>query len=260
MKPAFKRAGFLFYYMSSEKNNWYETWFNTPYYHTLYCNRNTNEAEDFIKNVITFLKPEANSKFWDLACGKGRHSLTLSEMGFSVTGTDLSEENIKYASKFENEHLHFYRLDMRSPFRINYFDYVFNLFTSFGYFEKKSDDLKVFRSVYNSLKPGGKFLFDYINGKKALTKLIKEEEKSINGIHFRIQREFNNGRVNKRIEVTDGDQKMTYNESVKLFTPEELKSYAQVAGFNFIRVFGNYQLNDFDENTSDRLILLFEKR
>ncbi|MCD6068753.1 MAG: Methyltransferase type 11 [Bacteroidetes bacterium] len=255
----FEKIGFLFY-MSSEKHSWFKTWFDTPYYHTLYCNRNNNEAEAFIENIISYLQPDPGSKFWDLACGKGRHSLTLSKYGYQVVGTDLSEQNIEYASQFENDHLQFYKLDMRSPFRTNYFDYVFNLFTSFGYFEKKTDDIKVFTSVYNSLKPGGTFLFDYINGTKAIKNLVKREEKEINGIRFCITKEYIKGRVHKNIDIRDGEKELHFSESVKLFTRDELMEYAKKVGFSCEKTFGNYQLDGFDEQSSDRLILLFEKK
>jgi hypothetical protein len=39
-----------------------------------------------------------------------------------------------------------------------------NLFTSFGYFLKSRDDLKVLLGAARALKPGGFFLLDIING------------------------------------------------------------------------------------------------
>ncbi|MFN3940966.1 MAG: YkgJ family cysteine cluster protein, partial [Chitinophagales bacterium] len=82
----------------------------------------------------------AVSKILDLACGKGRHSIYLNQLGYDVTGADLSENSIKEASKFANEKLHFKVHDMRIPFEEKY-DAIFNLFTSFGYFENDADNL-----------------------------------------------------------------------------------------------------------------------
>jgi len=42
---------------------------------------------------------------------------------------------------------------MRNPIDADPMDAVFNLFTSFGYFDNENDDKKVFQSVYNALKP-----------------------------------------------------------------------------------------------------------
>ena len=116
------------------EKDWFESWFDSPYYHLLYSNRDEREADLFIKNLINYINPSTKSKILDLACGKGRHSKVLADLGFDVTGIDLSENSIVSAKKMENESLHFYTHDMRFPFRANYFDYTFNFFTSFGYF------------------------------------------------------------------------------------------------------------------------------
>ena len=110
-------------------NEWFEDWFDSPYYHLLYKNRDYSEAESFIDNLISFLKPEEGSRFLDLGCGKGRHSIYLNKKGFDVTGIDLSENSIAAAKEFENEQQNFYVHDMRKLFRTNYFDCVVNLFT-----------------------------------------------------------------------------------------------------------------------------------
>ncbi len=245
--------------MTAEKNKWFETWFDTSYYHTLYFKRDNKEAEDFISTLVKHLKPEPNSKCWDLACGKGRHSITLNKHGLSVIGTDLSQQSINYANQFEKDGLEFYRLDMRSPFRINYFDYVVNLFTSFGYFEKRSDDIKVFKSVYDSLKHGGSFVFDFLNGSKILDCLVKNETKEIEGIQFTISKEFVDGRIQKRINIKDGDKDLNFQESLKIYSKEEILSYAASVGLVCKEIFGSYKLDPFDKEQSDRLILIFTK-
>jgi SAM-dependent methyltransferase len=102
-------------------------------------------------------------KILDAACGKGRHSIYLNSQGYNVTGIDLSAKSINEASKFENDSLSFFEHDIRLPFRINYFDSVFNLFTSFGYFQKHVDNMACLSNFFNALKPGGYFLFDFLN-------------------------------------------------------------------------------------------------
>ena len=113
---------------------WFKDWFNSPYYHNLYFKRDENEAAAFIDNLVNYLSPAPGSKMLDVACGRGRHSIQLAAKGFDVTGIDLSEDSINYALQFEKDNLHFYQHDMRLPFRINYYDFAFNFFTSFGYF------------------------------------------------------------------------------------------------------------------------------
>jgi len=114
---------------------WFQHWFNSPYYHILYQQRDHAEAEFFIDNLCAYLKPAANARLFDIACGRGRHSIYFNSKGFDVTGIDLSIASIKYAKQYENKQLHFYVHDMRYLFYVNYFDIALNLFTSFGYFE-----------------------------------------------------------------------------------------------------------------------------
>nr|MCU0349019.1 methyltransferase domain-containing protein [Saprospiraceae bacterium] len=121
--------------MENGKSDWFKNWFNSPYYHLLYKNRDEQEAKNFIDRLLTELRPLDGATVLDLACGKGRYSRYLASKQYKVTGLDIAEESIRFAQQFENEHLSFFQHDMRLPYRINYFDYIFNFFTSFGYFE-----------------------------------------------------------------------------------------------------------------------------
>ena len=88
-----------------ETNTWYESWFDTKYYHILYKDRNYREAQVFMDNLTHYLNLPEKAKVLDLACGKGRHSIYLNQCGYDVIGADLSEENILHCKKFENDHL-----------------------------------------------------------------------------------------------------------------------------------------------------------
>ncbi|MGZ3863060.1 MAG: class I SAM-dependent methyltransferase [Bacteroidia bacterium] len=238
---------------------WFESWFDSPYYHLLYGKRDEKEAGFFIDNLLKKLNLPSKARCWDLNCGKGRHSVFLNKKGYEVIGTDLSEESIKYALQFENEHLHFYRHDMRNLFYANYFDAVFNLFTSFGYFRNKFEDEKVFQSVYNALKPGGTFVLDFFNAAQVLTCLRELEEKNINGVTFTLKKKIENNTIIKEITVNDNGKISLFKEEVKIFTHAELVLLGEQAGLTFKNTFGNYNLDTFVQDKSERLILIFEK-
>ncbi|MGY0426901.1 MAG: class I SAM-dependent methyltransferase, partial [Polaribacter sp.] len=142
--------------------DWFTDWFNTPYYHILYKDRNNTEAQLFIKNITTFLALPKGSHILDIPCGKGRHSVFLNSLGYKVTGVDLSENNILYAKQFEKEDLHFKVADMRKAF-VKTYDTIFNLFTSFGYFENDSEDILILKNIKDRLKKNGSFVFDFLN-------------------------------------------------------------------------------------------------
>jgi 2-polyprenyl-3-methyl-5-hydroxy-6-metoxy-1,4-benzoquinol methylase len=78
---------------------WFKDWFNSPYYHQLYFQRDDKEAAAFIDKLIGHLQPPAGSRMLDVACGKGRHSIQLASKGYDVTGIDLSADSIREAQK-----------------------------------------------------------------------------------------------------------------------------------------------------------------
>ena len=66
-----------------KNKDWFVSWFDTEYYHTLYKHRDDTEAHDFVKNLVSFLKLTQNDTILDLACGKGRHAIYLNQLGFN---------------------------------------------------------------------------------------------------------------------------------------------------------------------------------
>lgn len=242
------------------QNEWFSSWFNTPYYHILYKHRDYSEASLFIDNICDYLKIDEDAVCWDLCCGKGRHSMYLNQKGYRVIGTDLSEASIQEANKHSSLSLEFYTHDMRSVFRTNYFDVVFNLFTSFGYFDKEIDDLNVFKSVFKSLKPNGIFVFDFLNAAYVSKHLVTFEEKIIDGITFQISKTIENNTIIKQIKFSDKNVNYQFEERVKAFSKNYFKKLADECGFKIIHEFGNYQLESFDEQSSPRLILTMQKQ
>ncbi|MBI1227642.1 MAG: methyltransferase domain-containing protein [Bacteroidetes bacterium] len=243
-----------------ETNNhteWFKDWFNSPYYHLLYKNRDEQEAKNFIDRLLMVLNPAANSTVLDLACGKGRYSRYLAEKGFYVTGLDIAEASIKYAQQFENEHLSFFQHDMRQPYRINYFDYIFNFFTSFGYFETEKDHLKTVVNIGKGLHINGKFVLDFFNSKKVIANLQPVEEKKVGNVYFHIHRSLDDqGYILKNIQFEDNGEHFDFTERVRAFTLQEFRTLFRMAGMKIAQTYGCHELSPFDENTSDRLILV----
>ena len=83
------------------------------------------------------LEPAPGAAMLDLGCGSGRHARSLAARGFAVTGIDLSAASLALARQQAGPAVRFIEQDMRVPFGRRAFDYVFSLFTSFGYFEDR---------------------------------------------------------------------------------------------------------------------------
>lgn len=236
--------------------NWFETWFNSPYYHILYKNRDHEEAERFISNLLAVLKPSTKAKILDLACGKGRHALFLHKLGYDVVGTDLSESSIKWAKQFEAERLKFFVNDMRQTIKSSKFDCIFNLFTSFGYFYNSDDNLKVLIAANQMLKKNGCLVIDFLNVHYIKQHLISKETIEREGIVFHISREINNGMIVKTIKFNDHNKSYKFMESVQAFTVEDFEFLLSKSGLFIHKIYGNYNMEDFNIEDSDRLILI----
>lgn len=242
--------------MKKEKDNWYASWFNTPYYHLLYKDRGHREAALFMNTLTNHLNLQKNDSILDLACGRGRHSKYLYKQGFDVTGVDLSRESIEYAKQYEKPKLHFDVHDMCLPYP-KQFDAVFNLFTSFGYFENEIDNLRTIKAIKEELKPNSYGVIDFLNAELVIKNLVPSERKKMGNIVFHIEKYVEDGYILKNIRFTDDGIDYHYVERVKALTLEDFKLYFKEAGVNLKSAFGDYKLNNFDRNTSERLILIF---
>ena len=240
---------------------WFKDWFNSPYYHQLYFTRDENEAGAFINLLIDHLNPPNMSEMLDVACGKGRHSFQLADKGFTVTGIDLSEDSIREAKKNESNNLEFFVHDMRLPFRINYFDYAFNFFTSFGYFKTRREHDNAIRTIAQSLKPDGIFVMDYLNVHFAEDHLIHKSEKQVEDINYFITKWFDETHFYKKIVVEDDNLKepLEYTEKVAKFTLGDFTEIFAYQGLQIQEVFGDYQFNDYDVRHSPRMVMIAKK-
>jgi SAM-dependent methyltransferase len=241
------------------KDCWFRDWFDSKYYHLLYNKRDDAEADFFITNLVKHLELKPGALLWDLACGKGRHTIALAKKGFFVTGTDLSKNNIELALAHKEPNTDFFVHDMRRPFRINYFDGVVNLFTSIGYFEDYKDNFTVFKNVHSALKPGGLFVVDFFNATKVKNSMKPEYIEQRGDITFHITKRIEKNVIYKKINFESHSQKYEFEETVTLLEKKDFEKFASESGLTLHEVFGNYSLESFEPNSSDRLILIFKK-
>lgn len=241
---------------------WYKDWFNSNYYHLLYQHRDEEEALQFIQTLIQYLHPPAGATMVDVACGKGRHSKVLADMGFDVTGIDLSAASIEEARKEESDNLHFFQHDMRLPFWMNYFQYAFNFFTSFGYFRTRREHDNAIRTIAQSLKKEGVFVIDYLNVHYTEERLEKTFTTTIEGITFHITKWQDEDHFFKQIQITDAANsapKHLYTERVAKFSLGDFTDMLSYQGMQVQEVFGDYHLGHYDVKRSPRMIIVARK-
>lgn len=241
------------------EKEWFAEWFDTPYYHILYKSRDENEARDFIERLVNELELDRKAKVLDLACGKGRHSITLRELGFTVLGVDLSANSIETANKSSKDGLSYAVQDMREPLSEK-FDHIFNLFTSFGYFDDISDNERVVKSMHHMLNSNGLLVIDFMNAARVFERLVPNEIKTEEGISFNIDRHTDGKHIYKRIRFHADGNDHDHTERVQALLLSDFQRLLESNGFEILCTFGDFKLNDFNESESDRLIIVARKK
>ena len=242
-------------------NEWYKNWFESSYYHKLYFERDETEAGIFIDKLLHYLKPEQNSRILDIGSGKGKHSKIFAEKGFNVTGVDMSVDNVQYANQFQDQNLHFYLHDIRLPFWINYFNYAFNLYTSFGYYATRREHDNAVRTIASSLKPSGVVVFDYLNTHYAEENLVHNEVKVIGETTYEIHRWHDDTHFFKKMIITDPHEEapLTFTEKVAKFSLGDFNDMLSFNKMQITDVFGNYNLEAYDVSKTPRMIIAAKK-
>lgn len=243
--------------MSNTTETWYSSWFDTPFYHILYKDRDDTEAHAFMDTLTDYLNLPENGTVLDLACGKGRHARYLNKIGYNVTGVDLSENSIAFAKQFENHRLHFEVHDMRLPYKKE-FDAVFNLFTSFGYFDKEEDNLSTIKAIKADLNEFGFGVIDFMNSEFVIDNLVPEETKTVDGIIFNLKRYVKDGYIIKDIVFEANGKPYAFQERVRGLTLSDFEALFEQADVYLLDVFGDYKLSKFNAKTSERLVMIFK--
>jgi SAM-dependent methyltransferase len=244
------------------KKGWFSDWFNSSYYHTLYQHRDDTEALQFIDNLLGYLKPLPHATMLDIACGKGRHSKALFDAGYDVTGIDLSPASIEAASNMNTNGLQFFCHDMRETFQANYFDYAFNFFTSFGYFDTHEEHQLAISAMAANLKQNGTLIIDYLNVGLAEETNDNDAIIQMDQLVFHTKKWQDDLYLFKEIKVVDAishEVMGIFEERVRKYNLQDFIVFMQKAGLQIMATFGDYQLNVFEPERSDRLILVAQK-
>ncbi|MBO2532940.1 MAG: class I SAM-dependent methyltransferase [Thermoactinomycetaceae bacterium] len=236
-------------------SEWFEESFGEDYL-LVYRHRTMADAEDEVDAIVEWLDLSPKDHILDLCCGTGRHSIALARRGYRVTGLDLSETLLSHAVALSKGlPVRFVHGDMRSlPFSKEMFDVVLNLFTSFGYFVEDRDNERVLAEIRRVLKPGGRFLIDFLNRPAVLRSLVPVSEREEDGVKIREERWIEGDVVCKRIFVSDARGERRYEERVKMYSRDQMEEMMRRAGLSVQQVWGDFEGNPHTER-SRRMII-----
>ncbi len=245
--------------MSEPRRPWYEEAFNREYLE-VYAHRDEEDARRALRLFEEQGVIRPRDRILDLACGDGRHSLMLCRRGHRVVGLDLSHELLLEFRLSGDCDVPLVRGDMRHvPHREGVFDVVLSLFTSFGYFEDDEDDWQVIREIARVLRPGGRFVLDFLNELRVRAELRPHSERELaSGVHVTESRRIDadRRRVVKTVELRRGGELLRrWHEAVRLHTRLEIERTLHDSGLTQVRAFGDFDASPHSES-SPRLILM----
>ncbi len=242
------------------RNEWYH-WFTSPYLQALYGTVSYPGREQFLSRLMDRLKPAPGSLLLEAGCGWGETAKLIAGFGFDTTGTDLSAISIERAKKMETETLHFYLHDLRLPFWSNFYDVAFNLYANFGFFDTQRENANALRTIAGSLKPGGVFVLDYFNTPYYERYPVTDDQQLVEGVTYNMSRWNDEDFFHSTILVNDParNEPIQFTQKKAKYTAEGLTSMLALQGLKTESVFGDYELNAYDVNTSPRVIILARK-
>ena len=244
---------------------WYENdRFWRVYRDELFPARKLEATGEEVERILELLELEPPAEVVDLCCGPGRHVVELARRGFTVTGVDLSPEYLESARESCREasvDVELVCADMREFVRPRYFDAVINMFTSFGYFEDRADDLRVVQNLHTSLRPGGRVLID-TKGKENLARLFQPRawHETEDGSIFLEERQLseNFSWIESRWIKIRGTDREEFTISHRLYSAWELEGLLREAGFDTVRIYGSLAGAGYDHEAK-RLVAVAEK-
>ncbi len=243
---------------------WFEDerfWVDT--YPFMFPDKRFEQAAEQMEKLLELTKFEPCDVL-DLCCGPGRCSLVLARKGFRVTGVDMTAfllDKAREKAAHEELAIEWVQEDMRLYKRVEAYDLVINMFTSFGYFDRKEDDLVVLRNIFDSLKPGGHLVIDLV-GKEMLARGLQptSSEKLPDG-RMMIERHhiFDDwSRIYNEWIILDKENIKTFTFYHTIYSGQELKARLVRTGFTEIKLYGDLDGNDYDQD-ANRLIAVAKK-
>jgi SAM-dependent methyltransferase len=192
---------------------------------------------------VLSLSGVSGGRVLDLCCGPARHAAILVQKGFGVTGVDNSDFMLNKArERTAGTPIELLRGDMRDFLRPEAFDLALSLFTSFGYFESRDEDLAVLRNVRTSLKKGGIFVIDvtskeYVVSQGCATRWEPWPDGKLQVSHYDVLPGW--GRLRVEWVLIDGERARRFTFEHNLYSGQELLALLERAGFGDVRLFGN---------------------
>jgi len=220
---------------------WVEDLFDGPYAgHSLELAEDSERNEREAAFIIGELGLEPDERVLDLACGHGRHAMYIAPKVGSLLGIDRTRAYLEYATNWSQglglANAEFVLGDMRELDYEGEFDAAYNYFTAWGYWDDETN-LDILRRVCHALKPGGRFLLEFIHRDALMRRWSPKNWRQIDDALLLEEStfDFTTGRsINRRTYLRNNER---HEILIELYMPTAdalMRLFAQ-AGFTAIR-------------------------
>ena len=234
-------------------SEWFEEFFNGLYQDVLPKQFDPGRSVEQARTVKRLLKVRKGQCVCDLACGHGRLTIPLAQMGLEMTGLDLTAAFLKKARRFARQNgvdIRFIHRDMRDIDFQSQFDAVFNWFTSFGYFNDR-ENLDVCKRVYGALKPGGRFLIESLNQSWLLVHWRPTLKQTLGEVAITTCNRWNarRGTAVSTWTFQKGDVTESHRITVRIYNGAEMRRLLRQAGFRDIQLYTHRPIGRFTRHS-----------
>jgi SAM-dependent methyltransferase len=249
---------------AKRKKEWFDDdSFWRELYPFMFPEKRVADADEQVAKALALTKPPGKSVL-DLCCGPGRCSIALAKKGFRVTGVDKTTYLLNKArakAKAARVNIEWVREDMRDFVRPASFALVLSMFTSFGYFDDRQDDMTVLQNMFTSLQPGGACLIEVL-GKERLAKILQPTISTVlPGGTLMVERHeiFDDWtRVRNEWLLIRGGRAKSFNFHHTIYSGQELRDRMERVGFVAVKLHGNLDGDAYGPN-AERLVTIGHK-
>ena len=250
---------------AKRKKEWFDDdSFWRELYPFMFSEKRVADADGQVAKALALIKPPGKSVL-DLCCGPGRCSIALAKKGFRVTGVDKTTYLLKKAraqARTARVNIEWVQEDMRDFVRPASFALVLSMFTSFGYFDDRQDDMTVLQNMLTSLQPGGACLIEVL-GKERLAKILQPTISTVlpDGTLLVERHEIFDDwtRVRNEWLVIRNHRLKSFKFHHTVYSGQELRDRMERAGFVGVNLYGNLDGDEYGPR-AERLIAIGRKR
>ena len=242
------------------------------YYDVMHQHRNYSQECQFADSLIQRYR-QGTKHVLDIGCGTGEHAIKMAQLGYEVTGIDLSQDMLNIAKEKAQKaglSIEFKCVDVNELNAFDEFQAVYCLGYTFHYMTTYSDVIRFLNTINTSLLPQGIFLVDFINGWGLIEGIHQDkfvyQHEDTTIFHFEQTALDKKKRVRHvefyyLIDHHDGRVKTVFaKEDLRIFFGDEVQMLLSNCDFEHIESFGNYILDTETSGVPDTVIIAGQKK